>query len=79
MSLRGSLIVALQTVWSSGVGASVGLEAGYTQLGSGIASWIGRVFRLRRSDLRLLVGCGAAAPSPARSARRSPARSTPSS
>jgi chloride channel protein, CIC family len=60
MSLRGSLIVALQTVWSSGVGASVGLEAGYTQLASGIASWIGRTFRLRRRDLRVLVGCGAA-------------------
>ena len=34
------LIVAAQTVWSSGVGASVGLEAGYTQLASGIASRI---------------------------------------
>ena len=61
MSIRDSLIVAAQTVWSSGVGASVGLEAGYTQLGSGLASWIGRMFRLRRNDLRLLVGCGAAA------------------
>jgi CIC family chloride channel protein len=61
MSLRGSLIVALQTVWSSGVGASVGLEAGYTQLASGLASWIGQAFRLRRRDLRVLVGCGAAA------------------
>ncbi len=61
MSLRGSLIVALQTVWSSGVGASVGLEAGYTQLASGIASKIGQAFRLRRSDMRVLVGCGAAA------------------
>ena len=61
MSLRGSLIVAAQTVWSSGVGASVGLEAGYTQLASGIASAIGRAFRLRRSDMRILVGCGAAA------------------
>lgn len=60
MSFRGSLIVALQTVWSSGVGASVGLEAGYTQLASGIASWIGQAFRLRRRDLRVLVGCGAA-------------------
>jgi CIC family chloride channel protein len=60
MSLYGSLSVALQTVWSSGVGASVGLEAGYTQLASGIASWIGRAFRLRRRDLRLMVGCGAA-------------------
>jgi chloride channel protein, CIC family len=61
MSLRGSLIVALQTVWSSGVGASVGLEAGYTQLASGIASMIGQAFRLRRGDMRVLVGCGAAA------------------
>src|SRR5205807_10186122 len=60
MSLRGSLIVAAQTVWSSGVGASVGLEAGYTQLASGIASFVGQRFRLRRGDLRVLVGCGAA-------------------
>jgi CIC family chloride channel protein len=60
MSLLGSVSVALQTIWSSGVGASVGLEAGYTQLASGIASWIGRAFRLRRRDLRVLVGCGAA-------------------
>jgi len=60
MSMRGSLIVAAQTVWSSGVGASVGLEAGYTQLASGIASKIGQAFRLRRSDMRVLVGCGAA-------------------
>jgi chloride channel protein, CIC family len=60
MSFNGSVIVALQTVWSSGVGASVGMEAGYTQLASGIASRIGRAFRLRRADLRILVGCGAA-------------------
>ncbi len=52
MSFRGSVIVALQTVWSSGVGASVGLEAGYTQLASGL---------LRRADQRIMVGCGAAA------------------
>src|ERR1700689_239049 len=61
MSFRGSVIVAAQTVWSSGVGASVGLEAGYTQLASGLASRIGNAFRLRRGDLRILVGCGAAA------------------
>lgn len=60
MSMRGSLIVAAQTLWSSGVGASVGLEAGYTQLASGLASKIGGAFRLRRSDMRVLVGCGAA-------------------
>ena len=46
MSLVGSISVALQTVWSSGVGASVGLEAGYTQLASGIGSWVGRAFHL---------------------------------
>ena len=61
MSLLGSILVAAQTVWSSGVGASVGLEAGYTQFASGIASRIGIAFRLRRGDLRILVGCGAAA------------------
>ncbi len=61
MSLRGSFIVAAQTVWSSGIGASVGLEAGYTQLSSGFASLVGRGFRLRRADMRVLVGCGAAA------------------
>ncbi len=60
MSLLGSVIVAAQTVWSSGVGAAVGLEAGYTQFASGIASRIGMAFRLRRADLRILVGCGAA-------------------
>ena len=60
MSFRGSMIIALQTVWSSGVGASVGLEAGYTQAASGIGSWFGRAFHVRRSDLRLMVGCGAA-------------------
>jgi len=61
MSFRGSVIVALQTVWSSGVGASVGLEAGYTQLSSGLAASLGRGFHLRRADQRLMVGCGAAA------------------
>jgi chloride channel protein, CIC family len=60
MSLLGSIIVAAETVWSSGVGASVGLEAGYTQFAGGIASRIGMAFRLRRADLRILVGCGAA-------------------
>jgi chloride channel protein, CIC family len=61
MSFRGSVIVALQTVWSSGVGASVGLEAGYTQLASGLAASLGRGLHLRRADQRLMVGCGAAA------------------
>jgi len=61
MSMTGSLIVVLQTIMSNGVGASVGLEAGYTQIGSAMASRWGHAFRVRRNDLRLLVGCGAAA------------------
>ena len=60
MSLNDSLIVVLQTMLSNGFGASVGLEAGYTQIGSALASRLGRSFRVRRNDLRLLVGCGAA-------------------
>ena len=61
MSLNDSLIVVLQTVLSTGVGASVGLEAGYTQAGAALGSRLGRSFRVRRNDLRVLVGCGAAA------------------
>ncbi len=61
MSLNDSLIVVTQTLLSNGFGASVGLEAGYTQIGSALASRLGRMFRVRRNDLRLLVGCGAAA------------------
>jgi CIC family chloride channel protein len=60
MSLLGSIIVAAETIWSSGVGASVGQEAGYTQFAGGVASRLGMAFRLRRADLRILVGCGAA-------------------
>jgi CIC family chloride channel protein len=61
MSLNDSITVMVQTIISNGVGASIGLEAGYTQMGAGLASRLGRSFRLRRNDLRLLVGCGAAA------------------
>ncbi len=60
MSLTDSVVVMLQTIISNGVGASIGLEAGYTQMGSAMASRLGRMFRVRRNDLRLLVGCGAA-------------------
>ena len=61
MSLNDSLVVVAQTMLSNSVGASVGLEAGYTQIGAALASRFGRLFRVRRNDLRLLVGCGAAA------------------
>ena len=61
LSLRDSIVVSGQTLVSNGCGASVGLEAGYTQIGSGLASLLGRFLNLRRADLRLVVGCGAAA------------------
>ncbi|KAB0678849.1 chloride channel protein [Aureimonas leprariae] len=60
MSLTDSLIVVAQNVISNGFGASVGLEAAYTQICSGVASRIGISFQMRRSDMRTLVGCGAA-------------------
>ncbi|MEW6437705.1 MAG: chloride channel protein [Pseudomonadota bacterium] len=60
MSLIDSLLITAQTIVSSGFGASVGLEAGYTQIGAGFGSICGRLFRMRRSDMRTLVGCGAA-------------------
>jgi CIC family chloride channel protein len=60
LSLRDSIVVSGQTLMSNGSGASVGLEAGYTQIGAGVASLIGQYLTLRRNDLRLIVGCGAA-------------------
>ena len=60
MSVIDSLLIAGQTLISNGFGASVGLEAAYTQVGSGLASWIGARCNLRRSDLRTLVGAGSA-------------------
>lgn len=56
-----SLTVVGQTLLSNGFGASVGLEAAYAQAGGGLASIIGQRFKLRRNDLRTLVGAGAGA------------------
>jgi CIC family chloride channel protein len=61
LSIADTLIVVGQTVLSNGFGASVGLEAAYTQTGAGFASSLARTFNLRRNDVRTLVGCGAAA------------------
>jgi CIC family chloride channel protein len=60
MSLGDSLGLVAATLLSGGFGASVGLEAAYTQLGSALASRLGRSIELRRDDVRTLVGCGAA-------------------
>jgi len=61
MSLVDSANLALLTLLSGGAGASVGLEAAYTQLGAGFTSNVGEFLRVRRDDLRTLVGAGAAA------------------
>ncbi|MCA0994944.1 chloride channel protein [Alloyangia pacifica] len=55
----GSIYITLQTIASSGFGASVGMEAAYTQAASALASWSGQKLRLRREDLRQLVAAGA--------------------
>jgi len=60
LSLRDGLIVVGQTLLSNGVGASVGLEAGYAQIGAALASRVGVFLQFRRQDLRTFVGCGAA-------------------
>jgi CIC family chloride channel protein len=59
--LTDTLLVCGQTVLSNGVGASVGLEAAYGQAGGGFASVAGQWLRLRRGDMRILVGAGAGA------------------
>lgn len=59
--VRDSLLVSAQTLISNGAGASVGLEAAYAQIGGGFASVVGQWLRLRRNDLRIIVGAGAGA------------------
>ena len=59
--LRDSLLVCAQTLLSNGVGASVGLEAAYAQAGGGFASLVGQALKLRRTDMRILLGAGAGA------------------
>ena len=60
MSLSDSIGLVFVTALSGGFGASVGLEAAYTQLGAAMGSRLGRQLALRRDDVRTLVGCGAA-------------------
>lgn len=56
-----NLVIATQTIISNGMGASVGLEAAFAQFGGGVASLLGQWLKLRRNDLRTLVGAGAGA------------------
>lgn len=61
MSLIGSIRLAIAAIVSNAAGASLGMEAAYSQMGSGLLSSIGQWLRLRRADLRVFVGAGAAA------------------
>jgi len=61
LSMRDSIIVCFQTFLSNGFGASVGLEAAYAQAGGAVGSKLGQRLKLRRADLRTLVGAGAGA------------------
>jgi chloride channel protein, CIC family len=61
LGVMDSLIVCIQTVISNGFGASVGLEAAYAQAGGAAASFAGGRLKLRRHDMRILVGAGAGA------------------
>ncbi len=61
MSFPDSLRLTASTVISNASGASLGMEAGYTQFGSGLFSSIASYFRLRRADHRVFVTAGSAA------------------
>ncbi|WP_048707659.1 chloride channel protein [Microvirga massiliensis] len=61
MSWYDAVAVVLPILASVSFGASVGIEAAVTQLGAVLASRLGRRLKKPRSDLRLLVGAGAAA------------------
>ncbi|MDE2487774.1 MAG: chloride channel protein [Alphaproteobacteria bacterium] len=61
LPLSDSAIVCAQTLISNGVGGSVGLEAAYAQAGGAAASFLGRRLKLRRHDMRILLGAGAGA------------------
>jgi CIC family chloride channel protein len=61
MSMRDSLRLVMDTLVSNVAGVSVGMEAGYSQLGAVVLSKVGQYFRLRRTDQRIFVAAGAAA------------------
>ncbi len=56
-----SLRLVFATIVSNASGASVGMEAGYSQFGSSVFSTLGQYFKLRRADQRVFVTAGASA------------------
>ena len=61
MSMFDSLRLVVATIVSNAAGASVGMEAGYSQFGASAFSSVGQYFKLRRADQRVFVTAGAAA------------------
>jgi len=61
MSLLETARLVVSTILSNAAGASLGMEAAYSQMGSGLLSSLGQSLHLRRTDLRIFVGAGAAA------------------
>ncbi len=61
MSLWDSIRLTFDTLVSNASGASLGMEAGYSQLGAGVFSSVAQKFELRRADHRVFVTAGAAA------------------
>lgn len=61
MSLRGSTRLTALTFVSNGAGASVGMEAGYSQIGAAIFSAVGGRLGMVRDNRRTMVTAGAAA------------------
>jgi len=60
-----SPLVALEKIFTAAVtigsGGSAGAEGPIVQIGAGIASGIGQFFRVARSQMPVLIGCGSAA------------------
>jgi CIC family chloride channel protein len=58
-------VVALEKILTAGItigsGGSAGAEGPIVQIGAGIASGIGQFFRIARSQMPVLIGCGSAA------------------
>jgi len=61
MSMIDSLRLVIATIVSNAAGASVGMEAGYSQFGSSVFASLGQRLKLRRTDQRTFVASGAAA------------------
>jgi CIC family chloride channel protein len=58
-------LVALEKIITSGItigtGGSAGAEGPIVQIGAGIASGVGQLFRVARQHMPVLIGCGSAA------------------